>query len=323
MKKLIVSVFGIFLLSIFISKKSYSVEFSPTKNNIEIVVPYSPGGAVDTSGRMIAEIFEKKGWKAIVVNKPGGDQTIGTNYVAQAIPNGHTLLLTGNGAMDANIVFDAPGRAYDENSLEAVGIIGYGSYVLVVSNESSVKNYEQFKKYVKEDPSKFKIGFFNIHTAAFIKEWAKIEGLPEPTIVPYKGSAPQITDILGGHIEFTFDTFAAVNKLYSSDKLKIIATLDDKNTDRVQKIKGDKSIIAISKLSPDLQQGPWHGLFVTAKTEKKVKEEIYNVVLEGIKQKEYTDRLQEFGFFHLGGDSKELDQYVKNLRAFYRKSISK
>jgi tripartite-type tricarboxylate transporter receptor subunit TctC len=321
MKRLIVSVFVIFLISIFLSKKSYSVEFSPTKNNIEIVVPNPPGGAVDTIGRMIAEIFEKKGWKAIVVNKPGGDQTIGTNYVAQSIPNGHTLLLTGNGAMDANIVFDAPGRNYDENSLEGVGMIGYGSYVLVVSNESSVKNYEQFKKYVKENPSKFKIGFFNVYTAAFIKEWAKIEGLPEPTIVPYKGSAPQITDILGGHIEFTFDTLSATSKLYSSDKLKIIATLDDRNTDRVQKIKGDKKIIALSKLSPELQQGPWYGLFVKAKTEKKVKEEIYNVILAGINQIEYKNKLEEFGVFHLGGDAKELDQHTKRLREFYRKSL--
>lgn len=322
MKK-IINFFGILLLTFFVTKESYSGEFIPTKNNIEIVVPNPPGGAVDTIGRMIAEIFEKKGWKAIVVNKPGGDQTIGTNYVAQSIPNGHTLLITGNGAMDANIIFDAPGRNYDENSLESVGIVGYGSYVLVVSNESSVKNYEQFKKYVKENPSKFKIGFFNIYTAAFIKEWARIEGLPAPTVVPYKGSAPQITDILGGHIEFTFDTFSAVNKLYSNDKLKIIATLDDRNTDRVQKIKGDNSIIAISKLSPDLQQGPWYGLFVTAKTEKRIKDELYNVVLTGIKQKEYKDKLEEFGIFHLGGDAKELDQFVKKLREFYKKSLSK
>lgn len=319
MKKILFFILAI----IFTITQVNSAEFTPTKRNIEIIVPFPAGGAVDTTSRMVAEIFEKNGWKSVVINKPGADQTVGANHVAQSAPDGHTLLITGNGAMDANIVFNSPGRNYDENSLEGVGIIGYGTYVLVVSNESPVKNYDEFKKYVKANPNKFKIGFFNINTAVFIKEWAKIEGLPEPTIVPYKGSAPQIADILGGHIEFTFDTYAATNQLYSAEKLKIIATLDNRNLDKIQKVKGDKSIVALSNLSSDLQQGPWHGIFVSAKTDKKIKNEIHQVLLAGLKQKEYVKKLEELQMYHLGDNGDELDQLVKRLREFYKKTLPK
>ena len=320
MRNLLVSLVLILFLFL-IQQNTRAMEFQPTKKQIEIIVPYPPGGATDKIARIVSEIFIEHGWKSTVLNQPGGETTIASNNVASAKPDGHTLYIGGNGFLDANIVFDAPGRLYNENSFDSVVPLGHGSLMLAVSNASTVKTYEEFKNYVKANPDKFKIGFWNFYTAHLFYEWARLEGLPRPTIITYKGSAPQITDVLGGHIEFIFDSFTATNKHYEADKLRIIASLDSKNLERVQNIKGDKKIINISKDHPTLEISTWYGIFSPAKTDPAVKKQINDVVNTGIKKQKNIDRLAELGVFGAGGSVQELDKTQKDLLLFFKNSV--
>jgi tripartite-type tricarboxylate transporter receptor subunit TctC len=298
-----------------------ATEFQPTKKQIEIIVPYPPGGATDRVARLVSEIFLEHGWKSTVLNQPGGETTIASNNVASAKPDGHTLYIGGNGFLDANIVFDAPGRLYNENSFDPVVPLGHGSLMLAVSNTSTVRTYEEFKNYVKVNPDKFKIGFWNFYTAHLFYEWARLEGLPKPTIVTYKGSAPQITDILGGHIEFIFDSFTATNKHYEADKLRIIASLDSKNLVRVQNIKNDKKIINISKDHPTLEISTWYGIFSPANTSQSVKQEIRDVVNAGFAKQKNIDRMAELGIFDVGGSAEQLNRTQKDLLSFFKDTL--
>jgi hypothetical protein len=131
--------------------------FNPTGKVIEIVVPYPPGGATDKWGRVLDEIFKAQGWQSAVLNKPGADTVIGSNYVAAAKPDGHTIYVGGNGFLDANIAFKqkAPGIEYTENSFEPILPLGAGTAVLVVGKNVPVNTYEEFKQYVKKNPEKF------------------------------------------------------------------------------------------------------------------------------------------------------------------------
>ena len=206
-------------------------------NPIEIVVPYPPGGATDSLGRIVSEIFNEHGMPSMVVNKPGADAVIGANYAAKGKPDGKTLFVGATGALDANIAFKAVGMEYSEKSFVPIVPLANISYVLAVPATSPIKNYEQFKFYVKANPDKFNLAFWNANTANIFYDWAKKENLPTPNIILYKGSGPQMIDLVGGHIPFAFDTWLAMAPMYEANKVRIIATLDKGGLAVVKKLK--------------------------------------------------------------------------------------
>tara|TARA_R110000868_G_scaffold15292_1_gene69700 strand:+ start:1940 stop:2974 length:1035 start_codon:yes stop_codon:yes gene_type:complete len=290
-------------------------KFDPKKKTIEIIVPYPAGGATDKIGRMVSEMFEENGWKSIVVNKPGANTTIGSNYVSKAKANGNTLYIGGNGFLDANIAFKekAPGIQYKKDSFTPIAPLGIGTLVLAVTNTSEVNDYEGFKTYVKNNPDKFKVGFWNSYTGKIFKEWARQEGLPVPTIVTYKGSSPQIADILGGHIEFIFDTFTATNQHYADKKIKIIATLDQYGVNKLKEINSESIAVNIAEKFPDLEINIWYGVFAPKGMDIKVVNLMNKIINESLKQSKYQDSFKKFGIFDVGGSPEKLKNRYTSL----------
>ena len=282
--------------------------FEPTKKSIEIIVPYPPGGATDKWGRVLDEIFQAQGWKSVVVNKPGADTVIGSNYVAAARPDGHTIYVGGNGFIDANIAFKqrAPGIEYTENSFTPIVPLGAGTAVLAVANNIPVNTYEEFKEYVKKNPEKFNLGFWNTYTGSIFYEWAKQEGLPRPNIVFYKGSAPQVADILGGHVPFVFDTYTAMRPHFQSGKIKIIATLDRRGVAIVKKDMPDARLVSIADRGPGVDVPIWYGLYAPAGTSPEVIAQINSVINNALKNPKYTRDIEMLHIANFGGSS--LDQ---------------
>jgi tripartite-type tricarboxylate transporter receptor subunit TctC len=162
--------------------------FTPTTKTVEIVVPYPPGGATDKWARVLDEIFQAQGWKSVVLNKPGADTVIGSNYVAAARPDGHTIYVGGNGFIDANIAFRqrAPGIEYTENSFAPIISLGAGTAVLAVANNVPVNTYEEFKEYVKKNPEKFNLGFWNTTLATSFMSGPSAKAYHDPTLFSTK-----------------------------------------------------------------------------------------------------------------------------------------
>lgn len=293
-------------------------EFKPTKT-IEIVVPYPPGGATDTVGRVVNDIFNDHGWPSIVVNKPGADSVIGANYAAKSRPNGETLLIGATGALDANIAFKAPGMEYNDKTFVPIVPLANISYVLAVPASSPIKNYEQFKFYVKANPDKFNLAFWNGNTANIFYDWAKKENLPRPNIILYKGSAPQLIDLVGGHIPFAFDTWLAVAPMFESDKIRVIATLDKAGLAVIKHIKPDNQSIAISDIHPDLSLSLWYGLVAPAGTPKSTVAEMNQVINAALLTPKYRERMETLNIKTYGGTAESLLVLQKrNLRTLER-----
>lgn len=284
-----------------------AVEFEPTKKTIEIIVPYPPGGATDKWGRVLDEIFQAQGWKSVVVNKPGADTVIGSNYVASARPDGHTIYVGGNGFIDSNIAFKqkAPGIEYTENSFEPIVPLGAGTAVLAVANNVPVNTYDEFKDYVKKNPEKFNLGFWNTYTGNIFYEWAKQEGLPRPNIVFYKGSAPQVADILGGHVQFVFDTYTAIGPHFQSGKVKIIATLDRRGVAIVKKDLPNVNVISIADRVPGVDVPIWYGLYAPAGTSPEVIAQINSVINKALKNPKYIKSIEMLHIANFGGSSSD------------------
>lgn len=304
MKKLVVIAMSLFLAV----SSAQASDFNPTKRPIEIVVPYPPGGATDKLARIVDQMFQDRGWKSFVTNKPGADGVIGGNYAAAAKPDGHTVFMSGTGLLDANIAFKAPSLAYNKRSFVPIIPMANVSYVLVVKKGMAIDTYERFKFYVKANPTKFNIAFWNANTANAFREWARVEGLPEPNIILYKGSGPMMVDVLGGHVDFAWDTWVSASPHFESDKIKIIATLDNEGQQIIKKIQPDSEVISIAQLHPSLALGVWYGLWAPAGTPDTVIQQMNTVVNQAFKQVRYQQNIESLNVRRYGGTSKQLDQ---------------
>ena len=288
---------------------------------IEIIVPYPPGGATDKWGRVINEIFSSQGWKSLVVNKPGADTVIGSNYVAGARPNGYTLYVGGNGFIDANIAFQkkAPGIEYTEHSFAPIIPLGAGTAVLAVNKDVPINTYQEFKQFVRTNPDKFNLGFWNTYTANIFYEWARKEELPRPNIILYKGSAPQINDLLGGHIPFVFDTFTAMAPHYQAGKVKILAVLDSRGVDIVKKTNSNANIVSLAKIHSFLDVPIWYGLYAPANTPPEIISQINQVLNTALKNPKYTQDINSLHIANFGGTPQEQQQIQTRILNNMRK----
>jgi tripartite-type tricarboxylate transporter receptor subunit TctC len=299
--------------------------FEPKEKNIEIVVGYNPGGTVDKIARLIQTIFAKEGWKSIVVNKPGASQIIAANYVAnQADRHGHTIFVSGTGLLDANLIFkdEVSGINYHNQSFQSVIALGTGTLVLTSSKNSNITSYEDFKNYVRKNPSNFKIGFWNKHLGETFKEWARLENLPTPDIVYYDGSGPQIIDLLGGHIKFSVDSYTATNQHWQKDSLNILAVFDKKDgLTKIQKIKNIHSVVSVPILQPKFELYTYYGVYAPADVDTKTIQLIHDIIYKSLADPEIKNFFDKIGVLDAGGDAASLDNYSRDLKNIIEHTI--
>jgi tripartite-type tricarboxylate transporter receptor subunit TctC len=310
--------------ALFFGMATSALAWTPSKS-IEIVVPFPPGGATDKLGRLISEIFNRHGWNSVVVNRPGADTVIASNYVAEAAADGHTLYLGSNGFIDANLVYGAPGIKYTQESFTPIVPLGTGSFVLVASNGTPVNNYAEFKDYVRKNPSKFTLGFWNTYTSKIFLEWARREGLPEPNIVIYRGSAPLMVDVIGEHVAFAVDTVTSVRQHYAANKLKVIGTLDPEGVRLVRAINNQAQIVDISKLAPTAGINLYYGLFAPAGLDPKITKAIQDLLNNAFTGTDptYRNALSDFSIVNPGGTPALLKQRQTYLYNQFAKSAVK
>lgn len=286
---------------------------------IEIVVPFPPGGATDSLGRFVAEILTENGRPAIVINKPGADTVIGANYAAKAKPDGKTLFIGTTGSLDANFAFPTVGMEYTNQSFVPIVQLATISYVLVVPENSPIKNYEQFKFYVKANPDRFNLAFWNANTANIFYDWARRENLPRPNIIIYKGSAPQMQDVIGGHVPFAWDTWFAVAPQLKGNKVRILATLTKDAQQDIKNINPADSSTVISATVPELNINVWYGLWAPAGTPQTELNEINIIINRAFQQSKYKEKMQALNIKFSGGTAESLAATQKrNLRILER-----
>jgi tripartite-type tricarboxylate transporter receptor subunit TctC len=303
------------LASVFASAESWT----PATKSIEIVVPFPAGGGVDKIARVIDVIFQEHGWKSRVVNIPGGQGVIAGNLVAKSKPNGYTLFMGGTGIFDSNIVYRTPGIEYNEKSFAPVISLGNRSLVLAVRSNTPINNYEKFKFYVKANPDKFNIGFWNANTANLFTEWARVEGLPPPNIILYKGGAQQVTDFLGGHVDFVWDTWSVLAPHVQAGKVIPIATLDNQGPDIIRQVAPNSPVVSVAKKHPSLEINIWYGLFAPAGTPDNIIKEINQVVNRGLKKPANQQLMADMLIKQYGGTEQALEKVQMHNFNTYRK----
>src|SRR6202012_1577031 len=185
------------------------------------IVPYTAGGATDVLSRMICErLSEKLGQPFLVENKAGAGATLGTQFVISSPPDGYTLLLTStanaiNASFDPSLPFD-----FAKGIMPVAGVARI-PLVLVVNNELPVHSVAEFIAYAKANPGKLSIASSGIGTSLHLSgELFKAMAGIQFTHVPYRGSAPGLSDVMSGQVQGMFDNVTSSFEFARTGKLR-------------------------------------------------------------------------------------------------------
>jgi len=191
---------------------------------LKLVVPFPPGGATDTLGRILAKrMVEILNQPFVVENKPGAGGTIGTEFVARQPADGYTVLLVNAIPHTASRKL-YPELKYDPiKSFTPIGAMGTLRYILAINNEVAAKDYAQFAALAKSQPGKLNYASAGVgSTPHLAMELYKRAAGVDIVHVPYQGSGPGITDLLGGRVQVIIENVPLV-PLIKSGKVRALA----------------------------------------------------------------------------------------------------
>lgn len=186
---------------------------------IEMVVPTPPGGGADTLARILAQHANKylpNGQNVVIVNKPGGNATIGVSEIFKAKPDGYTIGFVPTGPITEEPHYG--NTPYTHDSFQTIMRISQQDGLFYVRSDSPWQTYEEWLQYVKENPGKFRVG--TIASTKYTLERLNHDAEIDMKIVPYEGFAETTTALLGKHVEGIFSIPTAVKAQLQTGEFK-------------------------------------------------------------------------------------------------------
>ena len=191
---------------------------------ITLVVPFPPGGSTDTIGRIVAQrLSNELGQPVVIDNRPGASTAIGAALVAKAPADGYTLLvgsastLTGNPAIRKDLPYD-PVKSYDP-----IAIVASIPLIVLANKDVPLNNVAEFVTTIKANPDKYSYASYGAGTSSHFTAEIVLHAVGAKLLhVPYKGSAPAMTDLIGGQVPFSVDTVTAAIPQIKAGKVKAI-----------------------------------------------------------------------------------------------------
>ena len=193
---------------------------------IRIVIPFTPAGTTDLVGRLTAEMLGRRlNHQVVVDNRPGASGNVGAEYVARGEADGHTLLLTtiGTGAINFAVFRDR--MPYKPEDLAAVGLMTRVPNVLMAANNTTIRSVTDLVREARARPGAINYGTAGIATSPHVVvEQLRLATNIELTHVPYRGSAPMLTEMVAERIEVGMDNIPSALTFIRDGKIRAIAT---------------------------------------------------------------------------------------------------
>jgi tripartite-type tricarboxylate transporter receptor subunit TctC len=275
---------------------------------VRLVCPFPPGGAVDIASRAIAaELSKTLGQPVNVDNRPGAGGNIGGTEVARAAPDGHTLLMTTSGIQAINPALYAK-MPFDPNKdlTPVVALVSLAN-VLVVHPSVKANSVQELIALARAQPKALNCASSGSGTSIHMSlEMFKQLTRTEIQHVPYKGSAPAITDLLGGQVQLMFDNIPSSLPHIRAGKLRALATTGAKRDPALP----DLPTIAEAGVA-GYESNVWFGLAAPAGTPRDVVQRIAAEAIKGTQSPDFVKRMTELGYVILGNGP---DQMAEMLR---------
>ena len=274
---------------------------------ISLIVPFPAGGTTDVLARALADkLSQSLGQTVIVESKPGAGATLGADYVAKAKPDGYTLLM---GAVHHTIASSVYKKLpYDfQKDFAPITTVALVPNVLVVNSSTPAKTVAELVAMVKAQPGKFNYGSNGNGTAQHLigTQFENITGT-DLVHIPYKGSGPLATDLLGGQITMSFDTVTPVLQHIKSGKLRALAVTTGKRSSALPDV-------------PTLEEaglkgfniGTWFGVLAPAATPKDIVTRLNTEMVKAIRSPEFRKRMEEIGAEPIGSSGEQMALQIK------------
>ena len=275
---------------------------------VSLVVPFPAGGTTDVLARALAERLSPAiGQPVIVENKPGAGATIGADHVAKAKADGHTLLI---GAVHHTIASSVYKKLpYDfQKSFEPVTVIAMVPNVLVVNARTPAKNVNELVALIKAKPAEASYGSNGNGTAQHLigTQFQQQTGTRLQHI-PYKGSGPLATDLLGGQILMSFDTITPVLPHIKAGKLRPLAVTTAKRSPALP----DVPTLQEAGLK-DFDIGTWFGVLAPVGTPKPVLDRLSAEATKIIQSPDFRKRMDDIGAQPVGNSPAEMAAQIRS-----------
>jgi len=263
---------------------------------ISLVVPFPAGGTTDVLARALGqELAKRLGQPVVVENKPGAGSTLGADYVAKAAPDGYTLLMGAVHHTIATSVYKS--LHYDfQKDFAPVTTVALVPNVLVVNPKLDAKTVQALLALAKAAPGKLTYGSNGMGTGQhLIGAQFEHEGQVKLLHVPYKGSGPLTTDLLGGQIDMSFDTITPVLAHIQSGKLRALAVTTNLRSAALP----DVPTMEEAGIKP-FNMGTWFGVLAPAAAPKEVVARLNAEMVKIIQSPDFSRRMAEIGAVPIG-----------------------
>lgn len=297
----------VLLLALFMGLGAGTAAADYPEREVTIIFPYPPGSSLDVLTREIAaRLSAEFGQPFVVQNMPGASGNLGSAFVARAEPDGYTLLMTTNAPLLFNkYIMDMPFDPFED--LTPVILTSTAANALVVHNSIPATTVEEFVQYARENPGE--IGFASSGIGSphhFNGEYLRIVADIDIYHVPYQGSTPAITDLVGGNVQAGFITLGNILPYADSGDVRIIGLAGE---DRSPLTPGVPTIVEVL---PEYRSSPnlWNGIMAPSGTPEEIIALLNAAVNEALSDPELAERINNSGSVPMGGSPEALTEMM-------------
>jgi tripartite-type tricarboxylate transporter receptor subunit TctC len=286
---------------------------------IKFIVPVPPGGAADVMSRMVAEHLQARlGQPVTVENRPGAGSSLGMDAVAKAAPDGYTI---GMGNIAANAINPAVRPSafpyQPVKDFAAISLVGVTPLVLAVNAEKvPARTLSEFIAYLKANPGKVAYGSSGIGSSLHLGMELLLQRTGTQAIhVPYKGSAPMVTDLLSGQVVATMDAATTSWPHVQSGKLRALGVSS------AQRAFFAPDLAPIADTIPGFDVKPWHGVMAPAGTPQAIVDRLSSEIQAFIAQPATQAKLRERGVVPVGSSARDFAQTMNDEFEMFKKVV--
>ena len=273
---------------------------------IRLVVPFAPAGSADALARTIQPaLSDALGQTIVIDNRPGASSTIGTDMAAKAAPDGYTLVLittthTVNPSLIAKLPYDTVG------DFAPVSLVVSQPNILVVHPSVPAKSVKELVAMAKAQPNSLNFASGGNGSSPHLSgELFKIVAGVQITHVPYKGSGPGVTDLLGGHVQLMFAGPLALEQQIKNGRLRALAVADRRRS----AVLPDVPTMTEAGFA-GVETGTWYGLLAPARTPQAIVAKIHTAIVRILQAPDLKSRILNQGVDIVGSSPAEFEKFI-------------
>jgi tripartite-type tricarboxylate transporter receptor subunit TctC len=290
------------------------------RQSVRFVVPFAPGGTSEIVARTVAyEMTKQLGQTVFVDNKGGGAGIPAMSDVAKAAPDGHTLILGHVGSLAVN-PYIFPNQPYDVNrDFVPVTLLAKVPNLFVVHPDVPATNFREFVAYVKKNPGKLNYGSAGNASAGHLAmEYLKLVSGMFITHIPYRGTGPQLTDLLAGRTQASSAGLPALLPHIKSGKLRAIAV------GTAQRLPALPDVPTVAEMGhKDFETSQWYGILAPGGTPKDLVKRIQEEALKALKSNSVTERFTHDGAAGGGGPPEEFAAFIAQQQKVWSEIVKR